>query len=131
MTVYSNDEVDYGYNEIHDLICDWYGMGEIEIGEVVEIYEAETEQVKASELNVRMLEDMSEYAYEELEGSAENWPNLSKKITKELEAEVGKIIDKWADKHNVQPKYLRILKPKKLKVVILDDVGGYKILGGA
>lgn len=130
MTVYSKDEVDYVYDEIHDLICDWLGSGEVKAGEVVEIYEAETERVKASVLNFGMLEAMSESAYEDFEG-IEDWPGLSDEIVSELETEVGKVIDSWADKHNVQPKYLRILNPKKLKVKILDDSGDYEILDGA
>lgn len=68
MTVYSKDEVDYSCNEIHDLICDWLGSGEVKAGEVVEIYEAEInpldtkgELINCRELKVRLLDDSGDY----------------------------------------------------------------------
>lgn len=116
----ANNELfhDYGIDEsIYQIISD----GEVEDGDIITVYEGEKHGLKISDyINLSYLfENISENAYSALGGeygSDSYLENLTDKMCEELVGE----INKWADKHKLQPTFFGVKNIKEIKFKVHD-----------
>ena len=130
-TYYSTNEENYPHSDIDDAVDDLLGSGNAEVGDKVTIYKGEGESKKASAYYwADTIENMLENGYEEAGEYADYWSldQATSEQKTELEDEIKKVIDIWADKHNMHPRFYNIENQEKILVEILNESCDYKVV---
>jgi len=119
---YSTDEEIYNYDDLQeagDRAFDYIGA---QTGDTATIYVGEPVKSSASGfVPSRILEDMSEMAYEECGEHAADWPDYTAQQEKELVDAIKNAVDLWADKHGKHPSFYNIKNSREITIKLLDD----------
>ena len=123
--VYSTngEEFNYDFEEAVERAFDEF---DVKVGDTITIYSGEKVQKKASDFVTYISEAMSEGAYEELPEWCDTWPDSTKEQDSELEAAMRKLVDEWADKHNLQPTFYGVTNTRELNLILTSDDGDFK-----
>lgn len=125
---YSINEEEYSYDDIYDAIeafvdgCSDEEIQQIYDGEIT-IYEGDALQRKASDfLSFNVYDNLQDNAYEEAGEYSEGWlDNLTDEQYDELQNNIKKVINDWADKHKKQPTFWTVENVKQLRVKVKLD----------
>jgi len=124
--VYSTDEEIYNDNEMCEAAERVFDDIAIKVGDVRTIYSGEKVPMAASGFLHNLIEEMGERAYDECGEHCDSWPNTTKEQGDELECQVKALIDKWADKHGIQPTFYMVTNVKEIKVRLTSEDGDFE-----
>jgi 3,4-dihydroxy-2-butanone 4-phosphate synthase len=119
---YSTDEEVFNYDCIEEAIEDF------ETGETVTIYQGEAARRSASSYCHFDADSLTENAVDNAGEFAEGWPGASASQEIELLKMVREAVDKWADKHKLQPAFYGVKNIKEVRVKVLSG-SEYELIG--
>ena len=127
---YSTDEETFDYDDIGEALCSIFECDDtLDVGTIITVYSGEKEEKKASNYSTWIVENLSQNAFDDMSEHSGDWPNCTKEQEKELEDAIDKLVDEWADEHNLQPTFYGIKNQKKIKVKILNiETGDFEVL---
>ncbi len=129
---YSTDEETFNYESLDEALCGIFECDDIlNVGSVVTVYSGEPITNKASGyLSGNLVEDMQERAYDDAGEFAEDYlSGAGIEEQNELLKELSDVVDKWADKHKLQPTFYGIKNQKEISVKIINiETGNYEVL---
>lgn len=113
---YSSNEETYEYSDPEGAIesvleC----MKAPAVGNVISIWVGDCTTQKASHYTPDIVDDMSNAAYDACDEFAGGWPHSTAEQENELNAAIQKVVDEWADKHGLQPKFGTVSNCKEIK----------------
>ena len=123
--VYSTNEEIYSYSDLDECVTnfiDEISEEDFKVGYIFSVYEGVSSHYKASDFAPSYIcEGMGERADDEChEDYAGEWPDASKEQELELLVEVKKLIDGWADKHDLHPKFYRVRDTGEISIKITN-----------
>lgn len=100
-------------------------------GQIISIWEAEIDHKTISDFYTTMniVDELQESAYDAgLGDHSENWLDVARNIHEELNYEIKQVLEKWADKHKLQPAFFGVKNEKEIKIKLIEhsDADGYK-----
>lgn len=125
---YSYDEENFIFDNPGEAAEALWNAGNFEVGDIDEIYQGEPEERKASFYVPRIAEMMIDDAWDNCGEAAENWNIDSEQNSKSLQEYIGKAIDEWCDKNDMQPNFFMIKNVKSVKIKFVDEDGGCEII---
>lgn len=124
---YSTNEEDYRHTEIEAAIAEAFDDSTIKAGEIRSIWEGDAIIRRAgSYAPFRMVEELSERAYDECGEYAEDWPDCSKEQEHELEQRIAAAINSWADDFGHQPTFGTVGNVREIKVRLTSEDGAWE-----
>ena len=112
---YSTDEEIYNHDCIHD------ALDQFEIGETVTIYQGESVKKSASDFCHFDSDGLAENALDSMGDFADGWLTTDREQELDLQEMVRSAVDKWADKHGLQPSFYGVKNQKTLRIKITAD----------
>lgn len=100
-----------------------------EVGHEAVIWQGEAEYPTAGEFVPEMTGELIDAACSDVGEVAEDWFFTSAQET-ELQSLVGDVVNDWADRHGLQPRFCRILNEREMKIRYTDEEGAFEILEG-
>lgn len=71
---------------------------------------------KAGDFIPRMVDRIGESAWDDIGEYIDNWPRVTQKQDDELQSQVAEIVNTWATRHNLQPKFFTVRDVKEIKL---------------
>ena len=118
---YSTDDSGFCYSSVEE------ALDEFDVGQVVEILEGRAVETRASSYCDFGSGTLADRALYEVGDFADGWPCTSAAQEEDLLEMIKVAVDKWADKHGVQPTFFSVTDVRPLKVEVKED-GSYIIL---
>ena len=127
--VYSTNDEIYSYSDLYECATDFIDQiddEDFKVGYVFSISEGVSVPYKASDfapphICAEMGERFDDECHEDYAGE---WPEANKEQEAELLLNVKKIIDDWADRHDLHPKFYRVKDTREIFIKILDIPAG-------
>jgi len=123
---YSTNNEDYIYDSIEDAITCVVTEQKLNPGEISNVWEGDLEIPNASELVPSVLDDIAQYANDNYGECAHEWPDVTSEQEQDLDKMVSEVVGRWANKHNLNPTFGRIVNEKEIKVRLLDEHGKWE-----
>ena len=125
---YSRDEEDYSYDS-HEEAAQyvWENDGEFKVGDTITLWEADAVPIKASRFTPSMSEYLTEAAYEHIREYSDSW-QFTEAQEKDLQEAVDRLVDEWADKNDMQPRFYDVRNPKPFLVRFTNEDGDCEIV---
>jgi len=114
-TCYSSDEEMY-YDDIEDCIV----FEDYEIGDIVDIWEADEVRHKVSEFFSLDFDSMVDRAFDYVGEAAEGW-SPEGKLVNSLEAKIKETIDQWAKDEKCEPLFYGVTNRRKIQIKMTGE----------
>ena len=123
MKIYSNNDELFNYTDLNECVTDFMDNlddEDFKEGNIFNIYEGVRVTYKASKyISSCFAEELGERSDDDChEDYFGEWPNASGDQEKDLISEVKKVVDAWADKYDLQPKFYGVKDIKKINIRI-------------
>jgi len=130
MTIYySSDSERYEYNSIDEAIESATSDFPHENGDLISVYSGESVPVDITKYIPDICEFMQEIAYDDVGDIANNFPDATVDLQKEIQDEVEAIVVSLFKKHSLIPTFYNIKNEKEITVKILNvETGEYEIV---
>jgi len=125
---YSHDEEDFSCDSVEEAAeLAWDRNEENKIGDVITLWEGEAVPLSASRFTPPMADYLTERAYEEHGEYAEAW-KFSKEEEKSLQDAVDALVDEWATKNNMHPRFYKVTNVQPFQIRFTDEDGGCEVV---
>ncbi len=120
---YSLDKENFVFESIEDAIND------TPVGDIVTVFEGHPKQYLASDfLSFDPEDNLGENACNLHEDHADNWPNSTGEQDNELVKAMCAVVDEWATRHDLHPKFYGVENITSINVKVLIGNGNFEIL---
>ena len=124
---YSDDGETYRCETLHEAVLEKVEDSEFTKGSTITVFKGEGVSPVASNFAPKIIDYMSENAYDNHGEYAEDWPNVAKEDIKILQDAVEKVIDDWATKLDEQPTFGTIINIEEINIELTDNDGGFNV----
>ena len=118
--VYSTNGEEFNY-DLHEAAESVFDDLDAKIGDIRTISCGEKVEKKASDFVKWVVDSINERAYENFADFCDTWPDSTVDQNNELESEVKIVVDKWADKHGLQPTFWGVKNIKETQVRLVSE----------
>jgi hypothetical protein len=127
---YSNDGVEFNHDTIDEALADLLDTTPQQPGAVISLWEGERVTPLASQYLPdvsRLLDWLSDEAYSAAPDYDFDWPKCTDGQKTELGEQLKALVDRWADKHNLQPPFGHVENIKTRTIKLLNGKSDYEI----